>query len=131
MRSTCWQAAGQTSAGITGYSRLILVRQQGCWGALCLMSADRPEAARALQRARGGIVILKGAGSLIAGPSGLVVCPYGNPGMASGGMGDILSGILGALVGQFNSLEQSAWLGVMAHALAGMKPLKQRASVAC
>ena len=88
------------------------------------VQADRPEAARALQRARGGIVILKGAGSLIAGPSGLVVCPYGNPGMASGGMGDILSGILGALVGQFNSLEQSAWLGVMTHALAGDEAAK-------
>ncbi|HCL23909.1 MAG TPA: bifunctional ADP-dependent NAD(P)H-hydrate dehydratase/NAD(P)H-hydrate epimerase, partial [Halomonas sp.] len=86
--------------------------------------ADRPEAARALQRARGGIVILKGAGSLIAGPSGLVVCPYGNPGMASGGMGDVLSGMLGALVGQFNSLEQSAWLGVMTHALAGDEAAK-------
>lgn len=88
------------------------------------VQADRPEAARALQRARGGIVILKGAGSLIAGPSGLVVCPYGNPGMASGEMGDILSGMLGALVGQFNSLEQSAWLGVMAHALAGDEAAK-------
>lgn len=88
------------------------------------IQADRPEAARALQRARGGIVILKGAGSLIAGPSGLVVCPYGNPGMASGGMGDVLSGMLGALVGQFNSLEQSAWLGVMAHALAGDEAAK-------
>ena len=88
------------------------------------IQADRPEAARALQRARGGIVILKGAGSLIAGPSGLVVCPYGNPGMASGGMGDILSGMLGALVGQFNSLEQSAWLGVMTHALAGDEAAK-------
>ena len=88
------------------------------------VQADRPEAARALQRARGGIVILKGAGSLIAGPSGLVVCPYGNPGMASGGMGDILSGMLGALVGQFNSLEQSAWLGVMTHALAGDEAAK-------
>ena len=88
------------------------------------VQADRPEAARALQRARGGIVILKGAGSLIAGPSGLVVCPYGNPGMASGGMGDVLSGMLGALVGQFNSLEQSAWLGVMTHALAGDEAAK-------
>ena len=88
------------------------------------IQADRPEAARALQRARGGIVILKGAGSLIAGPSGLVVCPYGNPGMASGGMGDVLSGMLGALVGQFNSLEQSAWLGVMTHALAGDEAAK-------
>ncbi|WP_404374956.1 NAD(P)H-hydrate dehydratase [Vreelandella aquamarina] len=88
------------------------------------VQADRPEAVRALQRARGGIVVLKGAGSLVAGPSGLVVCPYGNPGMASGGMGDVLSGMLGALVGQFGSLEQSAWLGVMVHALAGDEAAK-------
>ncbi|WP_394424930.1 NAD(P)H-hydrate dehydratase [Vreelandella stevensii] len=83
------------------------------------VQADRPEAARALQRARGGVVVLKGAGSLIVGPSGLVVCPYGNPGMASGGMGDVLSGMLGALAGQHDRLEWSAWLGVMVHGLAG------------
>lgn len=83
------------------------------------VQADRPEAARALQRARGGVVVLKGAGSLIVGPSGLMVCPYGNPGMASGGMGDVLSGMLGALAGQHDRLEWSAWLGVMVHGLAG------------
>ena len=82
------------------------------------IQSDRPAAAQALQRARGGVVILKGAGSLIAGPSGLVVCPYGNPGMASGGMGDVLSGMLGALIAQRGEVEFSAWLGAMVHALA-------------
>ncbi len=82
------------------------------------IQSDRPAAAQALQRARGGVVILKGAGSLIAGPSGLVVCPYGNPGMASGGMGDALSGMLGAIVAQRKEVEFSAWLATMVHALA-------------
>lgn len=79
---------------------------------------DRPAAARALQKRYGGSVILKGAGTLVAGPSGLVVCPYGNPGMASGGMGDALSGILGALLAQGYDIEQSAWLATLVHALA-------------
>ncbi|AIA76632.1 bifunctional ADP-dependent NAD(P)H-hydrate dehydratase/NAD(P)H-hydrate epimerase [Halomonas sp. XH26] len=88
------------------------------------VQADRPAAARALQRARGGVVILKGAGSLVAGPSGLVICPYGNPGMASGGMGDVLSGMLGTLVAQNDNMERGAWLGVMVHALAGDEAAK-------
>ncbi|MYL22694.1 NAD(P)H-hydrate dehydratase [Halomonas alkaliantarctica] len=82
------------------------------------VQADRPAAARALQRQRGGTVVLKGAGTLIAGPSGLLVCPYGNPGMASGGMGDALSGMLGALIAQRRESEQSAWLATLLHALA-------------
>lgn len=88
------------------------------------IQSDRPAAAQALQRARGGVVLLKGAGSLVAGPTGLVVCPYGNPGMASGGMGDVLSGMLGTLMAQYHSSEQAAWLGVMAHALAGDEAAK-------
>lgn len=82
------------------------------------VQADRPAAAQALQRARGGVVLLKGAGSLVAGPSGLMVCPYGNPGMASGGVGDVLSGMLGTLVAQHDQLEHAVWLGVMVHAIA-------------
>lgn len=82
------------------------------------VQSDRPEAVQALQRARGGVVILKGAGSLVAGPGGLMVCPYGNPGMASGGMGDALSGMLGALIAQRGDIETSAWLGTLVHALA-------------
>ncbi|WP_404470990.1 NAD(P)H-hydrate dehydratase [Vreelandella venusta] len=88
------------------------------------IQSDRPAAAQALQRARGGVVLLKGAGSLVAGPTGLVVCPYGNPGMASGGMGDVLSGMLGTLMAQYHSSEQAAWLGVMIHALAGDEAAK-------
>ncbi len=82
------------------------------------VEADRPVAARELQRRYGGVVVLKGAGSLVVGPAGMAVCPYGNPGMASGGMGDVLSGILGALLAQGLALEAAARLGVMVHALA-------------
>ncbi|WP_252107476.1 MULTISPECIES: NAD(P)H-hydrate dehydratase [unclassified Halomonas] len=89
------------------------------------VQANRPEAARALQRSRGGVVVLKGAGSLIAGPGGLVVCPFGNPGMACGGMGDVLSGMLGTLVAQFDDLELATRLGVMVHALAGDAAAKE------
>ncbi|WP_372613179.1 NAD(P)H-hydrate dehydratase, partial [Halomonas sp.] len=82
------------------------------------VEADRPAAVRELQRRLGGVVVLKGAGSLVAGPQGLAVCPFGNPGMASGGMGDALSGMLGALLGQGLPLETAARLGVVVHALA-------------
>lgn len=82
------------------------------------VEADRAAAARALRERFGGAVVLKGAGTLIAGPSGPVVCPFGNPGMASGGMGDALSGMLGALLAQGLPLEAAAWLGVLVHARA-------------
>ena len=91
-------------------------RLLGCSGGE--VEADRPAAARALQRRFGGVVVLKGAGTLVAGPEGLAVCPHGNPGMASGGMGDALSGILGALLAQGLPLETAARLGVLVHALA-------------
>ncbi|GEN27617.1 bifunctional NAD(P)H-hydrate repair enzyme [Halovibrio variabilis] len=98
-------------------------RLLGC--SVAEVQADRPAAAQALQRARGGVVILKGAGSLVAGPGGLVVCPYGNPGMASGGMGDVLSGMLGALIAQRGNIEFSAWLATMVHALAADRAAAQ------
>ncbi|MCC5884240.1 MAG: NAD(P)H-hydrate dehydratase [Halomonas sp.] len=82
------------------------------------VEADRPAAASELQRRYGGVIVLKGAGTLIAGPESLAVCPYGNPGMASGGMGDVLSGMLGALLAQGLPLEMAARLGVMVHAMA-------------
>lgn len=91
------------------------------------IEADRPAAACALQQRYGGVVVLKGAGTLVAGPGGLALCPYGNPGMASGGMGDVLSGMLGALLAQglpvegavkLGIIESAARLGVLVHALA-------------
>ncbi|MBZ9567926.1 NAD(P)H-hydrate dehydratase [Modicisalibacter tunisiensis] len=82
------------------------------------VQADRLAAVKRLQAERGGTVILKGAGSLVAGPSGVGLCPFGNPGMASGGMGDVLSGLLGALVAQGLTLESAGRVGVVLHARA-------------
>ncbi|GMU47389.1 MAG: bifunctional NAD(P)H-hydrate repair enzyme Nnr [Porticoccaceae bacterium] len=80
------------------------------------VQADRPEACRRLQQRFGGAVLLKGAGTLIAGPDGpLGVCPYGNPGMASGGMGDVLAGIIGALLAQGLEPAAAARLGACLH----------------
>ncbi|MBD3646264.1 MAG: NAD(P)H-hydrate dehydratase [Pseudomonadales bacterium] len=81
--------------------------------------SDRYGSARQLQARYGGVVVLKGSGSLIAGPGGILVCPYGNPGMSTAGMGDVLSGVIGGILGQGLGTRESAALGVCAHALAG------------
>jgi NAD(P)H-hydrate epimerase len=84
------------------------------------VEADRFAAVRALARQFNAVVVLKGAGSLIADPDGrLDVCPWGNPGMASGGMGDLLTGIVAALMAQGCSAWEAACLGVGLHARAG------------
>ena len=82
---------------------------------------DRFAAVVELQRRYGGAVILKGAGTLVADNEDSLIglCPYGNPGMASGGMGDVLSGALGALLAQGLSPAAAARLGVCLHACAG------------
>jgi NAD(P)H-hydrate epimerase len=81
---------------------------------------DRFAAVRELARRYVAVVVLKGAGSLIADPDGrLDVCPWGNPGMASGGMGDLLTGIVAALLAQGCSAWSAACLGVGLHARAG------------
>lgn len=83
------------------------------------IQADRINSVSQLQAAYGGVVILKGAGSLICTPNTLSLCRAGNPGMASGGMGDVLSGVIGSLVAQRVTLQQAAELGVCLHASAG------------
>ena len=63
-------------------------------------------------------LILKGARTILATPEGKVfVNPTGNPGMASGGMGDVLTGILGSLLSQKYSVEESCILGTFLHGL--------------
>lgn len=79
---------------------------------------DRFTAVRNLQRRFGGVVILKGAGTLICDEQQIYVANVGNPGMASGGMGDVLSGIIGGLLAQGLNLQQAAMLGVCIHGLA-------------
>ncbi len=85
------------------------------------IQADRPAAARALAAGRKGVVaILKGARTLIAFDDGaLWVNPTGNPGMATGGTGDVLAGALGGLLAQGLSPADAAAVGVFAHGLAG------------
>lgn len=82
---------------------------------------DRFTALSMLQKKFGGVCVLKGAGTLVtaANDDGLVgVCDVGNPGMASGGMGDVLSGIIGGLIAQKMEQPYAAQLGVYLHSYA-------------
>ena len=84
------------------------------------IQADRIQAVQALQQRHGGVVVLKGAGTLIAAAKQpLKQCLAGNPGMASAGMGDVLSGLIAGLVAQGLDLWDAALAGVMFHAEAG------------
>ncbi|TQV73031.1 NAD(P)H-hydrate dehydratase [Aliikangiella marina] len=80
------------------------------------INADRYAAAREIAKKYGGVCVLKGAGTVIADQSGkTIVCPVGNPGMGTGGMGDVLSGIVGGLLAQGISLFEAATLAVVIH----------------
>jgi len=85
------------------------------------VNRDRFDAIEKLQSQYGGTIVLKGAGSLIRslGDETTHVCLSGNPGMASGGMGDCLSGMIAGLMAQGLSCEQAAKLGVELHAQCG------------
>ena len=76
---------------------------------------DRFASASALQDKYKGIVILKGSGTLITSENDCAVSTTGNPGMASGGMGDILTGIIAGLVAQGLTLKEGAQQGVYVH----------------
>jgi len=80
---------------------------------------DRFNAVKLLQERYDGLAVLKGAGTLVRDLKDWHVCTAGNPGMASAGMGDVLSGIIGGLVAQGLSLSSAADLGVCVHAKAG------------
>lgn len=94
-------------------------RLLGC--ATAEIQADRFGAVVQIQQRFAGVVLLKGAGTLISGgpdqPVG--VCCEGNPGMASGGMGDLLTGIIGSLLVQGSTLETAAAMGACLHGAAG------------
>lgn len=80
------------------------------------VEADRVAAVRLLQDRFGGTALLKGAGTVIASGHGVVRLISGsNPGMATGGMGDVLSGIIGALYAQLNDPAQAAAIGAAVH----------------
>jgi NAD(P)H-hydrate epimerase len=85
------------------------------------IQADRIAAIQRLVERYGGTVVLKGAGTLIAaaGRRQISLCDIGNPGMATGGTGDVLAGVLGALRAQNRDSVLAAEAGVFVHAQAG------------
>lgn len=80
---------------------------------------DRVAALKSLHARYGGVIVLKGHGTLIhSGEEPMAICTEGNPGMASAGMGDVLSGVMAGLLAQGVSLARAAQLGVYLHAVA-------------
>jgi hydroxyethylthiazole kinase-like uncharacterized protein yjeF len=84
----------------------------------------RDAAATELARRFDAIAVLKGACSLVAQmvddkKVSLAVCDYGNPGMATGGTGDVLAGVIGGLIAQFGLSRMAVEVAVLVHALAG------------
>ena len=81
---------------------------------------DRVGAAQKIARKYGAVTVLKGCGTVVAHPSGrYAICPLGNPGMATAGSGDVLTGVIGAMLAQGLDTWDAALAGVVAHAGAG------------
>lgn len=85
-----------------------------------VVQSDRMGAAKELARATGATVVLKGAGTVITGPDGqFYLNPTGNPGLATAGTGDVLSGMIGGLLAQGYTPTEAAIAAVYLHGLAG------------
>ena len=117
-------------AGITDWpaglkAKLILTPHPGemkrLWSGLFRepMPNGREEQAGQLARQTNSIVVLKGAGTVVTDGEKVYVNKTGNPGMATAGSGDVLTGVITALLGQGLSNIDSAVLGVYIHGLAG------------
>jgi hydroxyethylthiazole kinase-like uncharacterized protein yjeF len=90
------------------------------------IQADRYSAVQEIQNIYGGVVVLKGSGTLINNGEALTrLSSSGNPGMSSGGMGDVLAGVIGGLLAQGFPVMEAACVGVTLHGMAGDKAAKQ------
>jgi NAD(P)H-hydrate epimerase len=83
------------------------------------VQARRQELAAQFARSHGLVVVLKGHGTVVTDGQSVYVNTTGNPGMATGGTGDVLGGLIGALIGQGLEAFAAAQLGVYLHGLAG------------
>lgn len=83
------------------------------------VQADRPAALAELAERYNAVVVLKGAGTLVGDGRQLWLCRAGNPGMAVAGMGDVLAGVIAALLAQRLPPLDAARLGAYVHARAG------------
>ncbi len=139
-RPAVWDAdalnllAGQPA----GAQQRIITPHPGEAGAMLGLSAaeiqaDRPAALQKLTDIYGGVTVLKGAGTLIHSESEPpLLCSSGNPGMAAPGMGDVLTGVIAALLAQGLGTAEAAAVGVEVHARAGDRAAKagQRGMIA-
>lgn len=113
------------SNGIEGVGQRIFTPHPGEAGRMLQQStatigADRFGAVEQLASKWGGVVVLKGWGTLIGSPgTPIAVCPNGNSAMAVGGMGDVLAGVIGALLAQGLNVRLAAEAGAVIHGLCG------------
>ncbi|MSQ47474.1 MAG: NAD(P)H-hydrate dehydratase [Deltaproteobacteria bacterium] len=90
----------------------------------------RLEVARAFATQHDCYVVLKGARTVIAAPDGKAwINPTGNPGMASGGMGDVLTGVIGGLLAQGYSPTDACCLGVFLHGHVGDRAAQEKGEI--
>ncbi len=83
------------------------------------LPTDRRQQAVQLAERTAAVIVLKGAGTIVTDANRIYVNPTGNPGMATAGSGDVLTGVITALAGQGLDLFDAAVLGVYIHGLAG------------
>lgn len=99
-------------------------------GSLTEAPGIRKKRAQEIAEKYGVVVVLKGHGTVVASLEGQVyVNPTGNPGMATAGSGDVLTGVIAALMGQGLSCFEAACLGVYVHGMAGDQAANQSGAV--
>jgi len=98
---------------------LIVTPHDGEFARLCELTENRLRSVKELRKLTGATVLLKGYRTLICGKEGCFINHCGNPGMARGGSGDALAGIIVSLLGQGLSATKAAALGAYLHGQAG------------
>ncbi len=117
-------------------AKLIVTPHPGEMSRLTGMSVSeiqkrRPETAFAIAKQYGAVCVLKGAGTVVSDGKKVFVNTTGNPGMAKGGSGDVLAGMIAALIGQVKEprLLNAALCGVFLHGLAGDISAKEKTQI--
>ena len=114
-------AGGAFSQQASRHGNLVLTPHPGEAARLLDRSdiqSDRVQAVKDLQQTFGGVALLKGVGTLIAAEQGISLNPYGNPGMAVAGTGDVLAGVIGSLLAQGQPPATATCLGAALHSRA-------------
>jgi NAD(P)H-hydrate epimerase len=94
------------------------------------VESNRLQVLEALERRYQAVIVLKGAETLVASETDISINVWANPGMATGGMGDVLGGVIGALLAQGLPRYQAACLGVAHHSKAGLLAVERVGEVA-